>query len=436
MRTIVRTGLRATLISAVLVFAQAVGVTAQGEAPKYVPQTYAIRAGLLIDPVEGRALPDQTLLIEDGVITEIGARVTVPRGVEVLDLSDRAVLPGLMDAHVHLMMRVPQGSSVDGWVTETPMARRALVGVQQARETLLAGFTTVRDIGNSGNHVDTELRNAQAAGLIWGPTIITAGMIITPFGGQSRLNPERPELGVVEYLYADTPDEMVKAVRKDIHFGAQVIKIVVDDQEYLYTPENIRVIVDEAAHSGRKVAAHVLTEQGARNAIEGGVASLEHAWRMSDELLDLARERGVSVVTSDFTPSAMHAYPWPDATVASFRNLLVDRMRRAYAHNVDVVFGSDLIWGSDQWDRGTWAREQLESFIEAGATPLQILRSVTTNPARLLDVQDRRGRIAKGYAADIIAVEGNPLEDASALMHVSFVMKDGRVAKNVRSGGL
>jgi len=327
-------------------------------------------AGLLIDPVDGTALSGQAILVEDGVVTAVGSDVSIPQGTPIIDLSDRAVLPGVIDAHVHLTMRMPQGSGF-GWVTNTPMARRAMVGVQQAREVLLAGFT----------------------------------------------------------IFADTPDEMVKAVRRNVHFGAQVIKIVIDDQEYLYSPADVRIIVEEAARSGRKVSAHVLLDQGARNAIAGGVASLEHAWGMSDDTLDLARESGVSIVTSDFTVSAMRAYGWPDAMIQTRRELVVDRMRRALARNVDIVFGSDLIWGSDEWDRGTWAMEQLSSFTEAGMTPAQILRSVTVNAARLLDVEDERGRIAEGYAADIIAVEGNPLEDISTLMNVSFVMKDRRVAK-------
>jgi len=420
--------LLSTILAGTLLLASATEAGCQGLAPRSLSGTHAIRAGLLVDPTDGVARADQTILIENGLVTAVGAEIQLPDGIHVIDLSDKTVLPGLIDAHVHLTEHVPQGSSPGGWVTNTPMARRALVGVQLARETLLAGFTTVRDIGNSGNYVDTELRDAVAAGTVWGPTIVTAGKIIAPYGAQSQLNPERPELGEVEYIFADTRDEMVRAVRQNVHFGAQVIKIVIDDQEYLYSADDVRIIVEEAARSGRKVSAHVLTENGARNAVEGGVASLEHAWRMSDEVLDLARENGVVIVTSDFTVSAMRAYGWPDSTIDSFRELLVDRMRRAFARNVEIVFGSDLIWASEVWDRGTWAMEQLDSFTEAGATPLQILRATTINSARLLDVADQRGRIAEGYAADIIAVDGNPLDDISALKAVSFVMKDGRVA--------
>jgi imidazolonepropionase-like amidohydrolase len=304
-----------------------------------------------------------------------------------------------------------------------------MIGVQQAREMLRAGFTTVRDIGNSGTFVDVELRRAAEQGAIWGPTIVTAGMIIAPFGGQSQLNPERPQLGEIEYLYADTPDEMVRAVRRAVHFGAQVIKIVVDNQEYLYTAEDVRVLVDEAAHSGRDVAAHVLTDQGARNAILGGVASLEHAWGMSDATLDLARDSGVVVVTSDFTRDAMRAYGWPEDLIGQYRGTVVDRMRRALDRDVHIVFGSDLIWASEEKDRGRWTMEQLVAFEEAGATPLQILQAATVNAAGLMHMQGIRGRIAQGYAADIIAVDGDPMSDPTSLLRVSFVMKDGALVR-------
>lgn len=402
---------------------------AQAVMPLDAPRTHAIRAGLVVDPHEGSARADQVILVEDGMITAVGSDIAVPPSVPVIDLSDRTVLPGMMDAHVHLTLRVPQGTSVDGWVTSTPMARRAMVGVRQAHEMLQAGFTTVRDIGNSGNYVDMELRAAVEQGLIWGPTIIAAGMIIAPFGGQSQLSPERPELGTIEYLYADSPDEMVKAVRRNVHFGADVIKIVIDNQAYFYSAEDVRVLVTEAARSGRDVAAHTLFDEGARSGIEGGVASLEHAWRMSDETLDLARESGVVIVTSDFTPDAMRAYEWPESLVQSFRSTVVDRMTRALARDVTIVFGSDLIWASPDKDRGRWTMEQLVAFTDAGATPLQILRSATTSAAELFGMEEERGRIADGFAADLIAVEGDPLLDIGALLRVTFVMKDGRVAR-------
>jgi imidazolonepropionase-like amidohydrolase len=428
-----RTPFRPIVGGALLLVGSTIQAQAQAVMPLELRQTHAIRAGLVVDPHEGVSRADQVILVEDGMIAAVGPDVAIPPGVPVIDLSDRTVLPGMMDAHVHLTLRVPQGTSVDGWVTSTPMARRALVGVRQAHEMLQAGFTTVRDIGNSGNYVDTELRTAVEQGVVWGPTIITAGMIIAPFGGQSQLSPERPELGTIEYLYADSPDEMVKAVRRNVHFGADVIKIVIDNQAYFYSAEDVRVLVTEAARSGRDVAAHTLVDEGARNAIEGGVASLEHAWGMSDETLDLARERGVVIVTSDFTLDAMRAYEWPESVVQSFRSTVVDRLSRALSRDVGIVFGSDLIWASPDKDRGRWTMEQLVAFTDAGAIPLEILRSATTSAAKLFGMDEERGRIAEGFAADLIAVEGDPLQDIDALLRVTFVMKDGRVARRSES---
>ncbi len=416
-------------IAAVAVTASVHPVGAQLLAPSMAPNSHAIHAGVLIDPTDGSVRHDQVVLVENGVITQVGVGVPIPRGVPIIDLSDYVVLPGLMDAHVHLTARVPRGSRLPAEAARTPMARRLVVGVLQARETLLAGFTTVRDIGNSGDYVDVELRDAIAQGIVWGPTMLVAGKIIAPFGGQSRLNPERPELGEIEYLYADTPDAMVRAVRQNIHFGADLIKIVVDDQAYLYSTEDIALIVREAARAGRDVAAHVLTDQGARNAIEGGVASLEHGWRMSDATLDLARDRGVALVTTDFSISAMEVYGWPDSLVQARRLLVVDRLRRALAHDVTVVFGSDLIWASAERDRGAWSIEQLASLAESGATPRQMLQILIANPSRLMHLEGTRGRIAVGQAADIIATRKNPLEDVTAFQDVVFVMTNGRVAK-------
>src|SRR5215472_13457639 len=194
----------------------AVGFAAQA-------QTVLIRAGRLVDPDKGTASTAQQILVENGVIKAVGANVAAPAGAQVVDLSDRTVLPGFMDAHTHLCMTfVTQGGhglheliqrSLAATVLETT-TRRALIGVKNARDMLESGFTTVRDVGNAGNYADTELRKGIEEGMFPGPTIINAGRIITPLGGQYHaLQPERPDLGEPEYLYADTPDQMREAVR-------------------------------------------------------------------------------------------------------------------------------------------------------------------------------------------------------------------------------
>ncbi|HZX40286.1 MAG TPA: amidohydrolase family protein, partial [Myxococcaceae bacterium] len=258
-------------------------------------QPVLIRAGRLVDPATGAATTGQSILVEGGVIRAVGPGVAAPAGAQVVDLSDRTVLPGLMDAHTHLCLTMAtQGGKglnellqrlLASTVLETS-ARRALIGAMNARDMLESGFTTVRDVGNAGNYADTELRRAIEEGMIPGPTILNAGRIITPLGGQFHgLHPERPDLGEPEYLYADTPEQMREAVRKNALFGAKVIKIVVDDQPYLYSVEDVKVLIAEAARAGLKVAAHAATEAGVRIAAEAGVASIEHAYTASTEAL-------------------------------------------------------------------------------------------------------------------------------------------------------
>jgi imidazolonepropionase-like amidohydrolase len=403
------------------------GVTAQA-------QPVLIRAGRLVDPATGTASTAQQILVDNGIIKAVGANVAAPAGAQVVDLSDRTVLPGLMDAHTHLCLTVAtQGGKglnellqrlLAATVLETN-ARRALVGVKNARDMLDSGFTTVRDVGNAGNFADTDLRKSIEDGWIPGPTIINAGRIITPLGGQFHgLQPERPDLGEPEYLYADTPDQMREAVRKNALFGAKVIKIVVDDQPYLYSVEDVKTLVAESARAGLKVAAHAATEAGVRVAAEGGVASIEHAYTASTEALQLMKKKGVYLVGTDFTRSAAEAMG-----MADYHQKVVDRLKRARAVGVLIAYGTDIVFPAPGETRGTLSIAGIESFQEAGFTPAEILRFMTTNAAKLLGVDGQRGAIRPGMAADIVAVPGDPLADASVLRRVSFVMKDGKIFK-------
>ena len=276
-------------------------------------QVTAIRAGTLIDPVAGTAARDQVILVEGKTVKAVGPKLAIPRGATVIDLSGSAVLPGLFDAHTHLCMTVNMQRDAGSYYYTTlndPDSYRAIQGVANARSMLEAGFTTVRDVGNEGEFACTSLRRAVSAGLVDGPTILNAGRIIAPYGGQFQLQPDKGEvLATPEYFFADTRDELLKAVRENIHYGAKVIKLVVDDQHYIYTPEDIRFVVDEAAKSGLKVAAHVWTKAGAHNAALAGVASMEHLNGISDEDLALAKRNGVVAV---FTP-------FPRPVLKSFR---------------------------------------------------------------------------------------------------------------------
>lgn len=260
-----------------------------------------------------------------------------------------------------------------------------------------------------------------------GPTFINAGRIIAPYGGQFQLQPEKRDLATPEYLFADTRDELRKAIRENVHYGAKVIKIVVDDQPYIYSVDDIKFIIAEAAQVGLKVAAHCWTHKGAHNAAEAGVASIEHGFRMTNDDLQLAKKNNVVLVGTDFTEfvSAEMGIPDPKA----YHAVWVDRLQRAYKIGVTVAFGTDVINASKDQTRGTLSVSFIDSFVEAGIPAPMIVKIMTTNAARLLGVEKERGAIKPGLAADIIATAENPFENIQTLKQVSFVMKDGKVFK-------
>jgi imidazolonepropionase-like amidohydrolase len=305
---------------------------------------------------------------------------------------------------------------------------RAILGAQHARDMLNAGFTTVRDVGNAGDYLDADLAKAIRFRIVPGPKVIYAGRIIAPYGGQFWDTPaDRHLLENPEYYFADSHDELRRAIRENIYFGAQVIKIVVDAQQYVYSAEEIRFVVDEAHTAGVPVAAHVQTERGAHNAVEGGVDSIEHAWKISDLDLALARKKGIALVPTD-TPEALLANYGMDAAQAKrVYAAHRERLRRAVQANVPIVFGTDIMFDLKDRSRGELAIDFVDSMLDAGMTPADILQSMTSEAAKLLGVADQRGSLRTGAAADLIAVRGNPLSDIHALREVVFVMKDGAI---------
>lgn len=389
----------------------------------------AIKAGKVIDPATGALLPAQWILIEGRRIKAMGPDVAVPEGATVVDLSGFHVLPGLFDCHTHVCEMI---GGVPGfaanysshYLLETTLDR-TLQGVANLRSFLEAGFTTLRDMGNAGEFGDIALKKALGRGVITGPNLLVAGKIIAPFGGQHTVNYDNPDYARRDYFYADTRDEMRKAVRSNIQFGADWIKIVIDDQRYIYSAEDVRFIVQEAAGARLAVAAHALTERGVRAAVEGGVATIEHGFHMSDDLIRLAKEKGVWLCGTELSKEA-----WAVYGVSNIYLGVVDRLKRAYKLGLPMAFGSDLIVDVPGFTRGAAALTITQSWIDAGIPASDILKAMTSDAAKMLGLTGSRGVLRTGGAADLIAVAANPLEDIKALRDVAFVMKDGVVYKD------
>ena len=395
-------------------------------------QITAIKAGKLVDPETGLTAVNQIILIEGQNIKAIGADVKIPAGATVIDLSAQTVLPGLFDAHTHLCMNMRHKRDAGNYYITTLLDStgfRAIEGVANARSMLEYGFTTVRDIGNAGNYADTDLRRAIEQEIVPGPTIINAGRIIAPYGGQFQMQPDKPELGNPEYFYADTRDELRKAVRQNIHYGAQVIKIVVDDQRYIYSVDDIKFVIEEAHLAGLKLAAHCWTEKGARNAAEAGVDSIEHGVRINDETLQIAKAKNIALVPTPFTETDAVLSGEPGGNKKWNEMLFIDPVKRAYKAGVTLVFGPDVIFTTKEYPRGRLSIETIADWKAAGIPPLVILQALTSNAAKLLGVEKVRGALRVGMRADIIAVNDNPLDKIDTLEKVGFVMKNGKVFK-------
>ena len=395
-------------------------------------QLTVIRAGRVIDPETGKIGTNQTIIVEGRDIKEVGANLKIPAGATVIDLSKFTVMPGMMDAHAHLCMNMQHKRDANSYYITTlrdSNAKRAIQGAVNARSMLEYGFTTVRDIGNEGNYACVEVRRAINEGLIDGPTFITAGRIIAPYGGQFGLQPDKPELGTPEYFFADTRDELKKAIRENIHFGATVIKLVIDDQRYIYSVDDLKFAVEEAHAAGLKLAAHAWTAAGALNAAKAGVDSIEHGVFITDEALAIAKQNNVALVPIPFTEADAAASGEPGGNKESNEKMFIDPVRRAHKAGVTLVWGPDVIFNTKDLPRGKLSIDTVDHWKETGIPSLVILQALTTNPARLLGVEKTRGWIKPGMRADIIAVRDNPLEKIETVKDVVFVMRHGKVYK-------
>lgn len=388
-------------------------------------QVTALKVGHLVDPETGTAAANQIILIDNGKFTAIGPNVPIPAGATTVDLSDYYISPGLVDAHNHLALTYKEEPEHNNYYLTSVLDSttiRAIQAVSNGITMLNAGFTMERDLGNNGNYADSALRIAIEQGWVPGPTIINSGIIIGGFGGQFSPVPERESLIEPEYLNADTNDEIIKAIRRNILYGAKVIKICVDCKSYGYTVDEMKLFVAEAAKSGMKVAGHVQTHAGALRAIEAGIWSIEHSIALDDETHKLMAEKGIWRVGTE-TPYTDYHTKSPNAK-ASF-DKQVEGMKNAYAHHVKMAFSTDADYYIPGMDRGQVVIDFLKSWQAAQIPPAESLKIMTINGYKVCDLYEKRGPIKTGLPADLIAVKGNPLQDIDTLRDVRFVMKDG-----------
>jgi len=412
-----------------LFLAAAIAAPLAAQPPQPGPIT-AIRAGRLLDPEAGRVVTNQIILVEGTRIRDVGPNVQVPANARVIDLSAMTVLPGLVDAHNHLALTYkpePESNIYYFTYVQDSTALRAIQAASNGIQMLASGFTIVRDMGNNGNYADTALRQAIEQGWIPGPTIINSGIIIGGMGGQFFPTPEMAKQHNIvypEYLDADTNDEIVKAVRQNVLFGARVIKICVDCKPYGYTADEIRLFIREAAKVGMKVEGHVQTLNGAKNAIEAGIWSIAHTGGLNEEMHKLMAQKGIWRAGTE-TPDTLAGHPVsPQAyqrTIASLKN--------AYEMKVPLTFSTDADYYVAGKTRGEVCMEFLKVWKDAGIPNADILRAMTINGYKVSETENARGPIKAGFFADLIAIPGNPLDDINALKSVQFVMKDGEVFK-------
>jgi imidazolonepropionase-like amidohydrolase len=393
-------------------------------------QVTALKVGHLVDPEAGTVADNQIILVENGRFTAIGPNVAIPPGAEVIDMSRQWVTPGLVDAHNHLALTykmLPENNSYYLTSVLDSTAIRAIQAVSNGITMMSAGFTLVRDLGNNGNYADTALRVAIEQGWIPGPTIVNSGIIIGGMGGQFSPVPERESLVYPEYIDADTHDEIIKAVRKNILFGARVIKICVDCKPYGYTADDMRLFIAEAAKAGLKVAGHVQTNAGALRAIEAGIWSIEHSGALDDNTHKLMAQKGIWRVGTETPLTDYHTGLTAEARQRYDRQEA--GLKNAYSNKVKMAFSTDADYYIPGMTRGQVVIDFLKSWKDANIPAKEILKIMTVNGYLVSDIYDKRGPIKVGMPADLIAVNANPLENIDTLRDVRSVMKDGVIFK-------
>ncbi len=400
-------------------------------------QTTAIKAGKLIDPKSGSVLSNQVILVEGERIKAVGSNLAIPRDATLIDLSKFTVLPGLIDCHTHILLQPEDEGEIPPVVTKS-QDFRTVQGVAAAKKDLEAGFTTMRDVDSEGaGFADVAIRDGINKGIIVGPRLFVSTYALTITGGHMNLHGMNPDLNLPDpAAITDSREAMVTEIRREVKYGTDWIKLYATGTLRHVNPvtleplgqvsvEDVEAVVKEAKRWGKDVASHAYGGEGAKNAILGGVRSIEHGMLMDDETLKLMVEHGTfwcptlsvyTVVNDPKQPTDMQ-----QRIIESHKRVF----QKAMKMGVKIAFGTDV----GAFEHGTSAREFVR-MVDYGMKPIDAIRSATTTAAELLRMEKQIGTIEQGKFADIIAVQDNPAEDIKALTRVSFVMKAGKVYKS------
>ena len=399
-------------------------------------QVTVIRAGHLIDTESGRVLDGQSVVVQDGLITEVGASVNAPRDARVIDLSAYTVMPGLIDAHTHLTIDSKHQDPLNE--LDHTAAERAFGSIPNARAVLLAGFTTVRDLGSYRALVDVALRDAINRGDVVGPRMLVAGAYVTITGGAGAVTGFSPDVTLpwdLRFGDANSPSEVRERIRALVGQRVDVIKMFATGAVLTHnsnpsareaTPEELAAGAEEARNFGLKLAVHAHGAEGIKAAIRAGAASIEHGTLMDDEGRALMKQHGTYLVPTLETRECVGSN-YPPEFVAKANQVMafqLQNFRKAVEAGVKIAFGTDI----GVCPFGKNGRE-FNLMVQNGMTPMQAIQSATVAGADLLGISDRVGSIKRGKFADLIAVRGDPIANVRLLEDVRFVMKQGEIYK-------
>jgi imidazolonepropionase-like amidohydrolase len=418
---------------------------ALAQAPAAQPKRVAVRAARMLDVRSGNIVANAVVLVENGRIQSAGSGLAIPAGTEVIDLGGAMLLPGLTDSHTHLLQNYDKKIGGDDpnmilTVTQLGTTKRALLGALQAREMLEAGFTSVRDLGNSGWNGDVALRDAIRSNWVVGPRLFASTRALSAAGGQfGNVSAEMQKILEQEYVVVSGVEEARRAVRQAFYDGADLIKVIVNTGTRVVSLEELKVIVEEAHRVNRKVSAHAIGNVATRMAAEAGVDSIEHAYTIPDDALKMMAEKKIFLVPTDF-PSEFYLPPdnlTPEQREAALRNVKGftsgsrERLARAVKMGVRISAGSDSYYAEPGQTRGQTSKLMFRAYAESGMSPLEIIRAATINNAELFFGERAPfGSIETGKFADLIAVAGDPLKEIKELDDVRFVMKGGIIYKD------